>query len=72
MSKYRAPSSLTENVIGLQMVLKGIGALVGAAALVVLGVLGVARLTVPDEPTFAEDFEEAAETPEDFVPSAIG
>lgn len=46
--------------------------LAGAAALVVLGVLGVSRLTVPDEPTFAEGFEAAAETPEDFVPSAIG
>lgn len=54
------------------MILKGIGVLAGTAALVVLGVLGVARLTVPDEPTFAEDFEEAADTPEDFVPSAIG
>jgi len=52
--------------------LKGIGVLAGAAALVVLGVLGVSRLTVPDEPTFAEGFEEAAGAAEEFVPTAVG
>lgn len=38
-------------------------------------VMGLARLMVPDEPTFAESFEDATETPEgslDFTPTAVG
>lgn len=57
------------------MLLKGIGVLAGAAALVILGVLGVARITVPDEPTFAEGFEEgtaAGDGEPEFAPTAIG
>lgn len=54
------------------MIWKGVGILGAAAVLVIVLVLGMAQLTVPDEPTFAEGFEEAAASPEDFVPSAAG
>lgn len=55
-----------------KLIWKGLGILGAAAGLVIVLVVGLARLTVPDEPTFAEGFEESAEAPEDFVPSAIG
>jgi len=54
---------------------KGVGVLGVAAGLVIMFVVGLARLTVPDEPTFGEGFEDAAENPDgsiDFVPTAIG
>lgn len=54
------------------MIWKGLGVLGLAAAAVVGVVIGLALLIVPDEPTFAEGFEESVDTPEDFVPSAIG
>lgn len=69
------PSNLTENVIGLHVLLKGAGVLAGAAALVVLGVLGLARLTVPDEAQFSEAFEDdhAVGGGEfEFAPTAVG
>lgn len=47
----------------------------GAAALVVVGVVGLARLTVPDEPSFGEALDEAGEDGEigtDFVPDVVG
>ena len=54
------------------MIWKGLGVLGLAAASVTGVVIGLAFLIVPDEPTFAEGFEESVDTPEDFVPSAIG
>lgn len=57
------------------MIWKGVGALGVAAGLVIMFVVGLARLTVPDEPTFGEGFEDAAENPDgsiDFIPTAIG
>lgn len=57
------------------MIWKGFGVLAGTAALIVLGVVGLARLTVPDEPTFSEGLEEAAESENntvDFTPTAVG
>lgn len=57
------------------MTWKGLGILGAAIGLVVLAVVGLAQLTVPDVPTFAEDLAGATETPEgglDFVPTAIG
>lgn len=75
MSKYRISFNLTESVKSSQVIWKGLGVLALAAGLVVIAVVGLARLTVPDEPTFSEGFEEADENPEgslDFVPTAIG
>lgn len=57
------------------MIWKGLGVLGGTAALIVLGVIGLARLTVPDEPTFSEELEAASETGdggEGFSPTAPG
>lgn len=57
------------------MIWKGFGVLVGTALLVVLMVVGLARLIVPDEPTFSEGLEEAAESDDstvDFTPTAPG
>lgn len=57
------------------MIWKGLGVLASAAALVVAGVVGLAWLTVPDVPSFADDLEEASDTGTgslDFVPNAIG
>lgn len=57
------------------MIWKGVGVLGVAAGLVIMFVVALARLTVPDVPTFAEGFEEAAESRDgsiDFVPTAIG
>lgn len=57
------------------MIWKGVGVLVAAAGLVIALVVGLAQLTVPDDPTFAEGFEDAATGPGgsiDFVPTAIG
>lgn len=57
------------------MIWKGFGVLAGAAALIVLGVVGLARLVVPDEPTFSEGLEEAAESDDstvEFSPTAVG
>ncbi len=56
------------------MMWKGLGVLLGAAAVVVLGVLGLARLTVPDEPSFVDDLEEAEAggNGDVFVPDAVG
>lgn len=57
------------------MIWKGFGVLAGTALVVVLGVVGLARLVVPDEPTFSEGLEEAAETEDgtvDFTPIAVG
>jgi hypothetical protein len=54
---------------------KGLGVLLGSAALIVAGIIGLARWIVPDEPDFSEGFATAGTTPEgslDFVPSAIG
>jgi hypothetical protein len=78
--EYRHTSNLTENVLvrsgdWWEVIWKGLGVLGGTAALIVLGVVGLARLTVPDEPTFEESLEEAAEAGieiEDFVPTALG
>lgn len=56
------------------MIWKSLAVLTGAAALVVIAVLGLARLAIPDEPTFTEGFE-GAENPEEeveFVPTAVG
>lgn len=48
--------------------------LLGAASVVVLGVLGIAWLTVPDEPSFVEELEEAEAGADDgpFVPDVVG
>jgi len=57
------------------MIWKGFGVLAGTAVLVVLGVVGLARLTVPDNPTFSEELEEASGSEtglEAFTPSAEG
>lgn len=77
MEKYRIASNLTENVpcrnlARPESILKGLGVLVGTAALVVLGVLGLARLIVPDVATFDEGFVgDEGETVE-FVATAVG
>lgn len=57
------------------MIWKGLGVLAGTAAVIVLGVIGLARLTIPDEPTFAESIDEVAEAGGDisgFLPTALG
>jgi hypothetical protein len=55
------------------LIWKSVGVLLGAVALIVLGVVGLARLTVPDEPTFAEGLEEGdGEGFLDVAPIAIG
>lgn len=55
--------------------MKSLGALGLAAALIVLGVVGLARITIPDEPTFSEGLEEVRADEDgslDFIPTAIG
>lgn len=57
------------------MIWKGFGVLAGTALAVVLMVVGLALLIVPDEPTFSEGLEEAAESDDgtvDFTPTAPG
>lgn len=56
------------------MIWKGVAVLVGAAALVALGVTGLALVIVPDEPTFAEGFVGTDDPEEEveFVPTAVG
>jgi hypothetical protein len=54
------------------MIWRGIGLLVGAAALVVMGVAALALVVVPDEPRFSDAFEEETDIEEDFVPDALG
>lgn len=57
------------------MIWKGLGILAASAVLVVLGVVGLARFTIPDAPTFSEGLEEAGESADgglDFVPTAPG
>lgn len=57
------------------MIWKGFGVLVSTAVLIALGVVGLARVVVPDEPTFSEGLEEAAESEDgtvDFTPTAVG
>lgn len=57
------------------MIWKGFGVLAGTALVVVLIVVGLALLIVPDEPTFAEELEEASGSEtglEGFTPSAEG
>ncbi|MFP3882515.1 MAG: hypothetical protein ACLFWH_09365 [Actinomycetota bacterium] len=57
------------------MIWKGFGVLAGSAVVVVLMVVGLALLIVPDEPTFSEGLEEAAESDDgavDFTPNAVG
>lgn len=57
------------------MIWKGFGVLAGTALVVVLMVVGMALLIVPDEPTFSEGLEEAAESDDgtvDFTPTAVG
>lgn len=54
------------------MIWRGIGLLVGAAALVAVGVAAVALVVVPDEPRFSDAFEEETDIEEDFVPDALG
>lgn len=54
---------------------KGLGLLGAAAGLVLLGVMALARLTVPDVPTFNEGFEAAEQSNGEileFIPTAIG
>ncbi|MGH8912347.1 MAG: hypothetical protein ACRDVD_07530 [Acidimicrobiia bacterium] len=52
---------------------KGLGVLAGAAAMLVLGVLGLARITVPDVPTFAEELAQAEQEGAPAVlPTAVG
>lgn len=56
------------------MIWKSLAVLTGAAALVVITVVGLARLTIPDEPTFAEGFGGVDDPEEEvgFVPTAVG
>lgn len=54
------------------MIWKGIGLLVGAAALVAVGVAALALVVVPDEPRFSDALEEETDIEEDFVPDALG
>ena len=57
------------------MIWRGLGVLAGTAALIILGVVGLARLTIPDEPTFEESLAEATESEgglTDFIPTAVG
>jgi hypothetical protein len=54
------------------MIWRGIGLLVGAAALVAVGVAALALVVVPDEPRFSDAFEEEADVEDDFVPDALG
>ena len=54
---------------------KGIAVLAGTAGVIVLGILGLARITIPDDPSFSEGFTEASLGSDgvlDFVPTAIG
>jgi len=56
---------------------KGLLMLAAAAGAIVLGVLGLAALTIPDHPTFSESLAGASASPSadgslDFVPTAIG
>lgn len=49
--------------------------LLGAAGIVALAVLGLARLTIPDDPTFIDGLSDAAAGDDgspDFMPTAIG
>lgn len=57
------------------MIWKGLGVLAGSAALVILGVWGLARVTVPDVPDFQEVLTTASTTQDgslEFVPITIG
>ena len=54
------------------MIWRGIGLLVGAAALVVVSVAALALVVVPDEPRFSDAVEEETGVEEDFVPDALG
>lgn len=57
------------------MIWKGFGVLAGTTLVVVGMVVGLARLIVPDEPTFSETLEEAAESEDEtieFTPTAVG
>lgn len=54
------------------MIWKSLGVLLGAVALIILGVVGLARVTVPDEPTFAEGLEEGEDGVLEFTPTAVG
>ena len=54
---------------------KGLLMLAAAAGAIVLGVLGLAALTIPDDPTFSEGMANASPSADgslDFVPTAIG
>lgn len=54
------------------MIWRGIGLLVGAAALVAVGVAALALVVVPDEPRFSDALEEETEVESEFVPDALG
>jgi hypothetical protein len=57
------------------LIWRGLAVLSGAAGVVILGVVALALITVPDEPTFAEGLEEAEVGEDgsvDFLPTAIG
>lgn len=54
---------------------KGIAVLAAATGIIVLGILGLAQLTIPDDPAFSEGFTEASLASDgvlDYVPTAIG
>lgn len=72
---YRKTSNLTENVVGQEMIWKGLGVLLGSAGVIVAAVVGLAQWLVPDEPTFSEGLSDASQASDgslDFVPTAIG
>ena len=57
------------------MIWKSLGVLLGAVTLIILGVVGLARVTVPDEPNFAEGLEEGGTDADTFLetlPIAVG
>jgi len=75
MGKYRVASNLSVSVIGQVMIWKGIAVLSGAAGVVISGVVALALITVPDEPTFAAGLEEARDEGNasvDVAPVAMG
>jgi hypothetical protein len=57
------------------LIWKSLGVLLGAVTLIILGVVGLARVTVPDEPNFAEGLEEGGTDADTFLetlPIAVG
>ena len=68
MINYRHTPNLTESARGKWVIWKSLGVLAGAVAVILLGVVGLAQITLPDVPTFEDGLEAVGE----FIPTAVG